>query len=740
MTNIKPLSFAVAALLTSVTTQALAANDFTVNNLTNAGTPSYVTGDLGKTNAKETVSTLKQILSQQAAYQYNGNEDFTITDQWIDKLGTRHTRVNQTINGLNVYGTSMVVHAKVDESIKGKQLLGAHTPAEIYAISGNLATSADTLSHVMNARNQFRSIRQIANLAKDLGDVTQAPELAYIHLPLTGETRLAWMMEVSWERTGADFGRDIVFYDALNDQLLARHAQVHSAKNFQTYTLDNQEKEAAPGRLLCTNNQSCGDASAQRAHDGASKVYDYYKEKFGRNGIDNNDMTMKSSVHLSNNLNNAFWNGYQMMYGDGDGTTFTDLTGSFDVIGHELTHGVVQYTAGLIYQNASGALNEAFADIMGVSSDAYRRSSSQPIWLLGADVYTPGTSGDALRYMDNPTQDGQSRDWYPERYPFTDAPSNQNDRGGVHLNSGIANLAYALLVDGGTHPRNKSTANVPSIGLAKAEQIFYRALTTYMTQNTDFAGARTATAQAATDLYGTSEKTAVETAWCAVGVGSCPSTGGSGGGSTSNTLDNGVAKTSLTAATGSELTFTMEVPSGATDIKFAMTGGTGDADMYVKFGSAPTDSSYDCRPYETGNTETCTSSNAGGTYYVRLKAYQAFSGVSLTGSYTAAVTLNPINVSAPDVSVAQGSWSNYTYDLPAGYATLTVAISGGTGDADLYVTHGRKSTTSSYDCRPYKTGNNETCTINNPQAGTWYLDLNGYSTASGITLSLQATP
>jgi vibriolysin len=717
---------------------ASATSDFDIQNLTSVGTPAFVTGDLGNINTNDTVGALKQVLSSQAAYQSNGNENFLVKDQWIDKLGKQHTRVSQTINDLKVYGTSMIVHADIVQS--QNSLLGSNSNSKIYAVSGTLATNNEQTQPISLLQSKANSKDQILAIGQTIGDVLSTPELSYIYLPLTGDTKLAWRIEVKWDNGGEDFGRDFVFIDAVSKQVLTRHAQVHSAKNYQTYTMNNQEQSAAPGTLLCTNAQTCNDSSAQAAHDGASKVYDYYKQKFGRNGIDNNDMTMTSSVHLSTNLNNAYWTGTQMMYGDGDGTTFSDLTGSFDVIGHELTHGVVQHTAGLIYQNASGALNEAWADIMGVSSDAFRRGSSQPSWLLGKEVYTPGTAGDALRYMSNPTQDGQSKDWYPERYPFTNAPSNQNDRGGVHLNSGIANLAYSLLVDGGSHPRSKSPAVVPSIGLAKAEQIFYRAISTYMTQNTDFTGAKTATAQAATDLYGanSAEVTAVQTAWCAVGVSACP-TGGSGG-SSNDTLDNGVAKTGLSAATGSDLVLTFEVPTGATAISIAMTGGTGDADLYVKKGSTPTDSSYDCRPYKGGNAESCTLT-ASGTYYVRLKAYSAFSGVSVTGNYTAAApSLEPISVSAANISVAAGAWKRYTYAVPAGYANLTIATSGGTGDADLFVKFGAQATTTSYDCRPYKTGNNESCSFTNPSAGTWNMDLNGYSAASGITLTLQATP
>jgi serine protease len=189
----------------------------------------------------------------------------------------------------------------------------------------------------------------------------------------------------------------------------------------------------------------------------------------------------------------------------------------------------------------------------------------------------------------------------------------------------------------------------------------------------------------------------------------------------------------------------MEVPAGATDINFAMTGGSGDADLYVKFGAEPTDSVYDCRPYKSGNVESCASTQAGGTYYVRLKAYSDFAGVSLTGSYTEPTTgggntINPIDSTINNVTVARRTWKRYTLDLADGYADLTVTLSGGSGDADLYVTQGKQSTASVYDCRPYKNGNNEACNFTDPAKGVWYVDIYGYSAASGMTLNLQATP
>ncbi|AFU98434.1 S8 family peptidase [Simiduia agarivorans] len=205
-----------------------------------------------------------------------------------------------------------------------------------------------------------------------------------------------------------------------------------------------------------------------------------------------------------------------------------------------------------------------------------------------------------------------------------------------------------------------------------------------------------------------------------------------------DTLENGVPVTGLSATTGNDITYTMEVPAGSGSPTFQMSGGSGDADLYVRYGAAPTDSTYDCRPYAGGNNETCTMTQGPGTYHVRVKAYSSFSGVSLTGSYSTSTGPTPVNTVIDTVNVNSGSWARYTYSLPAGYSQLKVSISGGSGDADLYVRYGAPSTTSAYDCRPYRWGNNETCTFNNPAGGTWHLDVRGYSTSSNVTLRLEA--
>jgi PKD repeat protein len=298
-----------------------------------------------------------------------------------------------------------------------------------------------------------------------------------------------------------------------------------------------------------------------------------------------------------------------------------------------------------------------------------------------------------------------------------------------------------------------------------------------------------------------------------------------------NVLQNGVGITIADATVNHQQNWTMVVPAGATSLTFTLSGGTGDADMYVRFGSAPTTSTYDCRPYVSGNSESCPIATAqAGTYYVMVNAYAAYSGVTLKGSYTApgtggtpsanftfstsgltatftdsstdtggtigtyawtfgdggtSTTKSPshtyaaagtysvtetvtdsvnnttsaktssVTVSVPTCggtvlcsgtavalpAVATGGVSsNYTLVVPAGKTSVVFTISGGTGDADMYVKNGSAPTSSVYDCRPYLTGNSETCTFNSPTAGTYYVNVRAYAGYSGVSLKGTITP
>ncbi len=236
----------------------------------------------------------------------------------------------------------------------------------------------------------------------------------------------------------------------------------------------------------------------------------------------------------------------------------------------------------------------------------------------------------------------------------------------------------------------------------------------------------TATGSSSFNVTGTSGATSHSTA-ASVTVSS------SGGG---NTLQNGVPVTGLSGAGGSQQTWTIAVPAGQATLTVQISGGTGDADLYVKAGSAPTLTTYDCRPYVSGNGETCTFSNpTATTWYVMLNGYAAYSGVTLVATYGADSTPALTNgTPVTGISGASGSQQYWKLSVPAGQTTLTVSISGGTGDADLYVKAGAKPTTTSYDCRPYLNGNSETCTFNSPTAADYYVMLRGYQSFSGVSL------
>lgn len=198
-----------------------------------------------------------------------------------------------------------------------------------------------------------------------------------------------------------------------------------------------------------------------------------------------------------------------------------------------------------------------------------------------------------------------------------------------------------------------------------------------------------------------------------------------------NELENGVTKSNLSGAQGELLQYIMRVPDNAKRLSFVISGGSGDADLYVRFGSEPTTTQYDCRPYRNGNNETCAIDNVQtGTYYIMLRGYRAFSGVNLTGSYI--IGQPGGSFEQRGLSDAQGGWQHFSVEIPAGMTDFDINLSGGSGDADLYVRQGSQPTTGEYDCRPYRWGNNESCSFSNPGAGTWYISVRAYSSYTNV--------
>lgn len=199
-------------------------------------------------------------------------------------------------------------------------------------------------------------------------------------------------------------------------------------------------------------------------------------------------------------------------------------------------------------------------------------------------------------------------------------------------------------------------------------------------------------------------------------------------------LQSGVPVPDLAAATGGQLEYYIDVPAGASLLQVKISGGAGDADLYIKRGAKPTTSSWDYRPYLTGNTETVAiSSPTAARYHVMLRGYSAFSGVTLVATITTGGGTTTEDVEE-NLAAQQGQARTFSVEIPANATNLTFQITGGSGDADLYVRRGAAPTTSAWDYRPYLDGNEETVTVANPQAGTWYVMVRAYRTYEGVTL------
>jgi len=213
---------------------------------------------------------------------------------------------------------------------------------------------------------------------------------------------------------------------------------------------DAKASEELPGVLLRKEGEpSTGDPAADEAYDGLGHTHRLYAEAFGRNSIDGNGLPLDATVHFGQRYDNAFWDGKQMVFGDGDGQVFNRFTASLSVIGHELAHGVTQYSGGLAYRNQAGALNESLSDVFGALVEQYVRqqSAAEASWLIGEGLFTDQVQGTALRSMKAPgtayDDDVLGKDPQPDSmdgYVHTSA-----DNGGVHLNSGIPNRAFCVV-------------------------------------------------------------------------------------------------------------------------------------------------------------------------------------------------------------------------------------------------------------------------------------------------------
>ncbi len=577
----------------------------TVVDADEAGVARFVTGELGslpETTSPEAAlsADLSPALASIAPQFRLDPANLVLKRAYTDAQGDLHYRYGVKYNGRAIFGAELRLHAR------GGKIFAANTNVRGDLTGPEKATVAPEAA--LSAAEQDRDAPQSARAAVE-------PELSYYRAG--DKLLLVYEIRQTGEQADGTPVDDSVLVNAIDGSVVERIPHIHTALDRKVY--DGKTLSTLPGTLArIEGSEPVADPVINTSYDHLGTVHGCYQNLFGRDSINNAGATLISTVHHRVKYVNAFWNGTQMVYGDGDNVTASNLANSLDVTAHELTHAVTDYESDLIYSGESGGLNESMSDIFGAVCEWYGDGKvvSQKLWLIGDDVWTPATPGDALRYMHSPTLDGVSLDYFPDYSSGVD----------VHYSSGISNLAFYLLSQGGTHPRAKTSTVVAGIGVEKAARIFYKANADIMTPSTTFEQAKIATEQAAQQLgYDAATLASVSNAWKAVGVGvPVPPP-------VNTPVEKNVPVSNISGAKGSKTYFSFQVPEGAYDLTVSIAGGTGDADMYVRFGNAPTTSQYDCRPYKTGNNETCPfAAPAQGTWYAMLNGFSAYSGVTFT--------------------------------------------------------------------------------------------------------------
>ena len=332
-------------------------------------------------------------------------------------------------------------------------------------------------------------------------------------LKMRGNARQKRMAQ-SLEKEGLKFRTQRQMAEPADAFMAAPAVAAGAQPHLEREVYDCQKKATLPGVLVrAEGDPPSGDRQVDEAYDGAGDTYRLYFEQYQRDSLDGHGLKLVSSVHFRRNYNNAFWNGSQMAYGDGDGTIFRPLTGDLAVIGHELSHGVVQYSGGLMYRDQSGALNEHCADVFGVLTKQYKlgQEAAEADWLIGAGLFGPDINGQALRSMAAPgtayDDDLLGRD--PQPYHMDDYVITQSDYGGVHINSGIPNHAFYLL-----------SMMLGGRAWEKAGKIWYNTLQNINNPNANFLNWAEETEARAQALFGIGSREAVLTrrTWKLVGV------------------------------------------------------------------------------------------------------------------------------------------------------------------------------------------------------------------------------
>ncbi|MFJ9926386.1 Zn-dependent metalloprotease [Streptomyces misionensis] len=470
-------------------------------------------------------------------------EKLVVKDVVKDLDGTVHTRYERTYAGLPVLGGDLVVHTSkagktegVTKANKATIKVASLTPkltpakAEKQAVSaakalGSAQSTADGARKVIWA-GSGTPVLAYETVVGGLQDDGTPNQLHVITDAATGKKLFEYQGIENATGTGKTLYSGTV---SLDTTLSGSTYQLTDATRGGHKTYNLAHKTSGTGTLFtdadnvwgtgAASSSSTDQTAAADAAYGAQETWDFYKNTFGRNGIKNNGVGAYSRVHYGNSYVNAFWDDscFCMTYGDGSGNTHP-LT-ALDVAGHEMSHGVTSNTAGLNYSGESGGLNEATSDIFGTGVEFYANNSTDKgDYLIGEKINING-DGTPLRYMDKPSKDGGSADYWSSSVGNLD----------VHYSSGVANHFFYLLSEGsGAKTVNGVSYNSPTyngstvtgIGRDKALQIWYKALTTYFTSTTNYKSARTGTLSAAAALYGSgsTEYNAVAAAWSAVNV------------------------------------------------------------------------------------------------------------------------------------------------------------------------------------------------------------------------------
>jgi len=521
-----------------------------------ADRPVFSTGSDDEIEMAKRISTDALLGQAQRRGTATSPDELQVKKVDIDGLKMAHTKFQQLVDGVPVWEGEAIVHLRADGSVS--------------TITDDMKGSVAVDTHPTFAPRM--ALRRALNSLDDSGTLSDEPKIDLYIYRSEDVDHLVYRVEMPRVDGNETPSVPVVFVDAHTAEIVDTYDNLQTGTGSSLYSgtisvstssvgstfyMEDLTRKQGTFNMNSTGNESTGsggtqsrftdtddnwNSSTQRAgvdaHNGAAWTYDYYKNVHGRNGIDGSGgpgvttaaangavSLITSRVHFgsSGRYNNAFWFNNMMSYGDGDGTTFSPLT-TTDICGHEMTHGVTERTANLTYSKESGALNESWSDVMGSMVELYSRGGAEDAntWLIGEQAYTPGTSGDALRSMSDPHSVGDPDHYSLRLYPGTCTPSSANDNCGVHTNSSITNHTYYLIAHGGTN--RVSGIAVTGIGTSAAEKIWFRALTVYMTSSTNFAGARTATLSAATDLFGASstQYNGVATGWCSVGVGTCP--------------------------------------------------------------------------------------------------------------------------------------------------------------------------------------------------------------------------